>query len=184
MRTVSAFVDQQAAERLLATRGTQAAKVDDAIRRGRPLDAEDDPKRKLAFIQRKLRVGEYTAARIAAYEDPKRLGLTAEQEAGAESLQGETVDFVGISFLDVGRAASHSVARVATGLPSGPASWSRLASSSRITTSSARQMKRAGWCSNSTTSWTPTAARSRSRGFVWTRRPCSSLTTPTISTTP
>lgn len=113
MRTVSAFMDQQAAERLLATRGTQGAKVDDAIRRGRPLDAEDDPKRKLAFIQRKLRVGEYTAARIAAYEDPKRLGLTAEQAAGAESLQGETVDFVGISFLDVGRAASHSVARVA-----------------------------------------------------------------------
>jgi len=113
MHSVSAFVDQQAAGRLAATMGTQAAKVNDAIRRGRPLDAEDSLKRKLVFIQRRLGVGEYTAARIAAYEDPKHLGLTAAQEAGAESLQGGTVDFVEISFLDVGRAASRSVARVA-----------------------------------------------------------------------
>ncbi len=84
-----------------------------AIDSGRPLDAEDDGERKLAFIQRCVSVDRRTASRIASYHDPDELPLTPAQRARAESLQGDSVDFVPIRFFDTGRAASHSVARVA-----------------------------------------------------------------------
>lgn len=111
MRPVPESVRRSAEHRLSRTVQVQAI-VEEAIRSGRPLDAEQNQPRKLAFIEQKLGVTPDIAARIAAYEDPKSLPLTPEQAAGAESLQGKTVDFVGIRFLDIGRAASRSVARV------------------------------------------------------------------------
>lgn len=109
----SVAMGRAVAKRVASTIEEQAH-VEDAIRAGRPLDAEDDQHRKEGFIARVLEVDRRTARRIANYEDPKRLHLTPAQQAGAESLQGLTVDFVPIGFLDLARAASRSVARVAT----------------------------------------------------------------------
>lgn len=83
------------------------------IRQGCPLDAEDDTKRKLAYIRRVVGVGSDVAARIAANEDPGRLPLSPSQASKAESLQGKTVDFVPLRrFLDLAVTASRSVARI------------------------------------------------------------------------
>lgn len=87
--------------------------VENAVRERRPLDAEDNQERKLNYIQQKVGVRRDTAARIANYEDPNILPLTDDQKSRAESIQGTTVDFLPISFMPIGRAASRSVARVA-----------------------------------------------------------------------
>jgi endonuclease G len=111
MRSLENAVRRGALSRLAVTTEQQAY-VEDAIRKGRPLDAEDDVRRKVAFIAKKLAVGTDVAARIAAYDDPRTLPLNPTQAAGAESLQGQTADFVGVHFLDLARAASRAVARV------------------------------------------------------------------------
>lgn len=112
MKAVPEPIRKAAKERLEATIEDQAS-VQDAIRKGRPLDAEDNRERKLAFIQNTIGVNREIAAHIANYEDPKKLPLTTSQQAEAESLQGLTVDFEPIRFLEMARAASRSVARVA-----------------------------------------------------------------------
>ena len=112
MKAVPEQISKAAMERLDATVEAQAS-VQDAIREGRPLDAEDNEERKLAFIQKSVGVTRDIAARIANYEDPKELPLTTSQQAEAESLQGLTADFEPIRFLEIARAASRSIARVA-----------------------------------------------------------------------
>ena len=113
MKAAEERVRVAASARVASTMKTQRAAVSAAIKKGRPLDAEEDPEQKLRFIQRKVQVDRGLAARIANYEDPNRLPLTPTQKAEAESLQGNTTDFVPIRFLDIARAASRSVARVA-----------------------------------------------------------------------
>jgi endonuclease G len=90
----------------------QQKEVFEKIRIGRPMDAETNEARKIAFIKRKVGVTSDVAEQIAAYKDPSTLPLSAAKISKAESLQGPTVDFMSISFLDVARAASRSIARV------------------------------------------------------------------------
>jgi endonuclease G len=114
MKAAPSSVARGASERIART-GSQQAEVQDAIRSDRPLDAEHDAQRKLAYIQQALKVNPNVAARVAAYEDPKALPLSPAQITKAESIQGRTVDFLKIGFLQSGRAAARSVARVAYG---------------------------------------------------------------------
>lgn len=87
--------------------------VEQAVADKRLLDLEGDPARKLAYIERVVNVDTAMATRIANNADPEHMPLSEEQKAKAESLQGTTIDFVPINFLEIGRAASRSVARVA-----------------------------------------------------------------------
>lgn len=112
MKAVPKKVSQAATRRIANTFVTQQVPVQAAIRSGRPLDAEEDNERKLAYIQKSLGVGRKIATSIANYEDPARLPLSPSQRAQAESLQGLTLDFLPVRFLDMARAASRSVARV------------------------------------------------------------------------
>ena len=113
MKAVPKSIRDAAATRVASTLQTQGASVRAAVDAGRPLDAEENTERKLRFIQRKVHVNRELASRIANYENPDALPLIPSQKAEAESLQGKTVDFVPVRFLDMARAASRSVARVA-----------------------------------------------------------------------
>ncbi|RDC62882.1 DNA/RNA non-specific endonuclease [Adhaeribacter pallidiroseus] len=112
MKLVSKEIRNAVVDRLEKSISAQKAVVD-KIREGRPLDAEPDENRKIAYIQKKLDVSAAIAKRIANYEDPKTLPLTPIKQSKAESIQGSTVDFLDVCFLDEARAASRSVARVA-----------------------------------------------------------------------
>lgn len=57
-------------------------------------------------------VDETIAKKLARNVQPSELGLKGDRRSAAERIQGRTIDFVGISFLDMARKASRSVARV------------------------------------------------------------------------
>ena len=101
-----------AQQRLQETLMEQAT-VEDAVRRRRPLDAEPDPDRRVRYVARMVGVNREVAERIAEYADPKTLPLSPVQRSAAESIQGNTVDFLPISFLELAQAAAESVARIA-----------------------------------------------------------------------
>ncbi|MFN7937760.1 MAG: DNA/RNA non-specific endonuclease [Bryobacteraceae bacterium] len=93
----------------------------DHIRAGAPLDAEPDDSRKVARIATLTRVNTATAVRIAAHEDPAALGLTGEALSRAEAIQGKTVDYLGVAWLEAGFLACKAVARILlpNGVPEG-----------------------------------------------------------------
>ncbi|MEJ7606322.1 MAG: hypothetical protein WKF37_08640 [Bryobacteraceae bacterium] len=67
---------------------------------------------------------------VADNQDPATLGLAGESLSRAEALQGKTVDYLGVAWLDAGRLASKAVARILfdDGARLEPASSSRVAS--------------------------------------------------------
>lgn len=91
---------------------SQVPSVIEAIESGRPLDAEEDTERKLAYIQQSVGVNRDVAERIANYESPETLPIDPLKKKQAESLQGDTMDFLPVSFIDTARAATRSVARI------------------------------------------------------------------------
>lgn len=101
-----------AAQRRLFGTVQEQAETEDAVRRKRPLEAEPLEERALAYIQNLVGVNRELALRILRYEDPKTLPIADVQRSAAESLQGNTVDFLPVAFLDLARAAANSVARV------------------------------------------------------------------------
>ncbi|MBK9384671.1 MAG: DNA/RNA non-specific endonuclease [Planctomycetes bacterium] len=85
----------------------------DAVRRGSPLDAETDAER----LRDRLAV-------VASELGSRRIGMrvrTGGAEAGAERIWGDTIDFVGVAFLERGAAAARAVGRIVyrDGRPSG-----------------------------------------------------------------
>ncbi|HLG39700.1 MAG TPA: hypothetical protein VI461_08525, partial [Chitinophagaceae bacterium] len=78
----------------------------------RPMDAEEEKPRKIAYIKREVGVTDSIAERIANYENLRDLPISEEKKSKAESIQGSTMDFMGIYFADLCRAASRSVARI------------------------------------------------------------------------
>ena len=88
-------------------------RVLEAIWAGRPMDAEPNTARKLSRIQAVTGVRRGVAQALANYEDPAALGLEGQALIRAERIQGKTVDFLGVAFLDVARAAAAAVGRVA-----------------------------------------------------------------------
>lgn len=83
-----------------------------AIQSGSPLDAEPNMNRTVSRIQAVTGVDFEQAKRLAHNEDPTKIGLTGDARLGAERLQGKTNDFVGISFLELARAAASTVGRI------------------------------------------------------------------------
>lgn len=83
-----------------------------AIQSGSSLDAEPNINRTVSRIQAVTGVDFEQAKRLAHNEDPTKIGLTGDARLGAERIQGKTSDFVGISFLELARAAASTVGRV------------------------------------------------------------------------
>jgi endonuclease G len=90
----------------------QREKTIEAIRSGKPLDAEESEPRKVQRFKAVANVSDETATRLARGESPDNLGLKGEAKSGAERIQGKSDDFVGVSFLDLARKAANAVGRV------------------------------------------------------------------------
>lgn len=82
------------------------------IRRGQPLKAEPSEERAMMRVASALNVDQATALRVVHYESPSELNLTPGQRRRAEALQGKTVDYLGVAWLEAGRLASSAVARI------------------------------------------------------------------------
>ena len=59
-----------------------------------------------------IKVGYEQAKKIVEYDKAGLVNLTGEKLAGAERIQGKTIDFMPVSFLDLARSAANTVARV------------------------------------------------------------------------
>lgn len=90
----------------------QRERVAEATDRHDLLAAEPDRQRTVRRFQAVTGVDRSQAEALANGEDPAQLGLSTDARRGAEAIQGKTVDFLGISFLDLARAAASSVGRV------------------------------------------------------------------------
>lgn len=111
MVEVSKSLAESARARIRQT-AQERERVLEAVRLGRPLDAEPEMNRKIDRIQAITGVNQQQAENLAEYADPARLGLADEARLGAERIQGKTTDFVGVSFLDLARRAANAVGRV------------------------------------------------------------------------
>ena len=91
------------------------------IERGFPLLAETNQTRKVERVAALTNLNSETAKRIADYQDPSTLHLSPEALGKAEAIQGKTVDYLGVAWLEAGRVASKAVARIVlrNGEPSG-----------------------------------------------------------------
>ncbi|GAB5526283.1 MAG: DNA/RNA non-specific endonuclease [Roseivirga sp.] len=120
MQTLSQSVQNQIGKRLKQTLAQQVNSFR-AINAGTPLNAEADLDRKIRFVQSKIHLDIEGAKKIIDYSDPGSLGLEGQNLALAESIQGLSIDFNGIQFLNTGFAASRSVGRIITkmGVPQG-----------------------------------------------------------------
>jgi len=105
MKTARARVEKAEAR-------AQWERVVAATARGDRLAAEPDLQRTIRRLQAVTGVGFQQAEALAHGEDPTRLGLAGDTRLGAEAIQGKTIDFLGIAFLDQARAASGCVGRV------------------------------------------------------------------------
>jgi endonuclease G len=83
-----------------------------AIFSGRPLDAEPSRARKIHRFQAVTGISTEQATRLADYDSAALSGLAGERLLGAERIQGKSIDFIGVSFLDLARAAAGTVGRV------------------------------------------------------------------------
>ena len=83
------------------------------IKDRRPLDAEPDEDRKIQRVQVVTQTDAQTATKIADGMDPRLMpGLTGVQVSKAESIQGATVDYLGVAWLDEGAKTRNAVGRV------------------------------------------------------------------------
>ena len=87
-------------------------RVFEAIQSDHPLDAEPDPIRKERRLKTVIGINSKQATRIARYDNSILNTLSDEKRFRAERIQGNTVDFFNISFLESARIAADSVCRV------------------------------------------------------------------------
>jgi endonuclease G len=104
----------------LAQSREQIAKSLEQIANGNPLGAEPEPTRAVARLQAKASLSRAEATLMAnairaTADDIKEseAGTGERKPLGAEAILGQTLDFVGVSFLTRGRAAANAVARIA-----------------------------------------------------------------------
>lgn len=102
----------ESARARIAAATNEINKSSDKIQGGKPLLAEPQRDRAIARVATVAHVDSDTAARIVDYDDPAALGLTGASLRKAEALQGKTVDYLGVAWLEAGRLASHAVARI------------------------------------------------------------------------
>jgi len=82
------------------------------VEQGKPLDAEPNVDRRVAHVQAMTATDTATARKIVEQVSPKELHLRHEARSMAEALQGKTIDYLGVGWLDAGRRASNAVARI------------------------------------------------------------------------
>jgi endonuclease G, mitochondrial len=95
--------------------GVANSKIQDAYQHildGNSLKAELEIDRAVQRVAAVAKVNSAMAARIVNYEKPATLGLTGESLRKAEAIQGNSVDYVGVAWLEAGRIASNAVARI------------------------------------------------------------------------
>lgn len=109
--TTKSEINSAAKKRVESTKD-EREKVLKAIQSSKPLDAEKDIERKIHRIQSVTKVGYEQAKKIVEYDKVGLVNLTGEKLAGAERIQGKTIDFLPVSFLDLARSAANTVARV------------------------------------------------------------------------
>lgn len=114
------YIAQAARARVDASRAERHTAVK-AAREGRPLEAEWDSSRKIRRVQNVMQVGAHEAARLCHEHAAPLLLANAKAKRGMELIQGPTVDFLDVAFLETAVAASRTVARVvyADGRPRG-----------------------------------------------------------------
>lgn len=101
-----------AAQKRIAAADTDINRSVEAIQSGFPLRAEPVEMRKVERVATVARVDLNTAKLIADEHDPVTLGLEGESLSKAEAIQGKTVDYLGVAWLDAARLATGSVARI------------------------------------------------------------------------
>jgi len=83
-----------------------------AIKRGKPIEAEDDNDRKIKRLHFLMGVKKELVKKLAEYDKAVIKKIPKAKRSLAESVLGGSIDFVDIYFLDNAKAASKSVARV------------------------------------------------------------------------
>lgn len=91
------------------------------IAAGNPLGAERDKERGVRRLAAKVRLPTRDVTALLASVRSAAAAIDAGRAAGAESMQGPTMDLVGVEFLSRGRLAANAVGRVSfkTGFPRG-----------------------------------------------------------------
>ena len=106
----------QAVGRRLALAAVQIGHSLDEFARGNPFGAETDKARLKARIMAKTGLPPGEAADVASWIDsappPATRGVAAKGAPRMEAMVGPTLDFVGVSFLERGRAAADAVVRI------------------------------------------------------------------------
>lgn len=102
----------RAAEGRIAAYASERRRVWEKIRVGRPLDAEWDERRKIDRVQRVTGVSRDQAKALARHVDPRELGLSDEELLRAKVVQGDTADFLEVSFLEQALVAARAVCRL------------------------------------------------------------------------
>lgn len=91
---------QDAVRSRIATSREQLEKSLGGIISGRPLDAESSEVRKINRFQSVAGVSYEQAVKLANNDQDAFNELKGERRLGAERIQGKSVDFVGVSFLE------------------------------------------------------------------------------------
>ena len=102
----------QAARQRLLDSATQIERSISAIQLGRPLEAEPDGERLKRRVRAVTGLGGEEAASLLRGDPAPLRRLIGEARRGAERIQGQTEDFVGVSFLQLAQAAASGVGRV------------------------------------------------------------------------
>jgi endonuclease G len=110
-------LESVAQSRLLAARD-QISRSLVQVAHGNPLGAETDPGRMIARLARKGDMSEALATNVARTVEVARERVAmsdgrADALDGREAVIGDTIDFVGVAFLTIGRRAADCVVRIA-----------------------------------------------------------------------
>ena len=113
MLQVPARIAEAAKRRIDSTEAKKMQrKVDSALERNKPAEAEPDTNRRLLRVQAVANVDASDARRLLGGENPSKVLKKGDGLYGAERLIGDTVDFLPVSFLTVGKYKASAVARV------------------------------------------------------------------------
>lgn len=101
-------IETGALHRIQASSDQQKRAIN-AIRQGRPLGAEFEPER----VAGRMQLESLKSVQIAMPKPARGLETVGDDEGGPERIWGNTVDFVGVAFLQRGADAARAVGRVA-----------------------------------------------------------------------
>jgi len=79
---------------------------------GNPLDAEEEPQRKIDRIKRITGFDEEKAKKVTSHEEAALTDLSDEERELVDTALGKNKDFMNVAFLEEGRAAANTVGRI------------------------------------------------------------------------